>query len=253
MSRYLIQFSYDGGSFHGFQSQPNAHTVQSELDEKLSLFIGTPIETTGSSRTDTGVHAHQQFAHFDLPETMTLPSDATYRINRMLPSTLVVQAFYQVSDDFNARFEALSRTYAYRIARHKNPFSRNYAYWFEAPLAISRMNKACDILLAHDDFQCFSKVKTEVNTFTCDIQRAEWVEAGDELVFTIQANRFLRGMVRAIVGTLLEIGLGKWDEEDLRRILASKDRKLAGRAVPAHGLHLMEVAYPPTTFAARCS
>jgi tRNA pseudouridine38-40 synthase len=253
MSRFLIQFSYDGGSFHGFQSQPNAHTVQSELDEKLSLLIGTPIETTGSSRTDTGVHAQQQFAHFDLPESSSLPSDASYRINRMLPTTLVVQAFYQVSEDFNARFEAVSRTYEYRIARQKNPFSRDYAYWFEAPLAISRMNEACGILRSHEDFQSFSKVKTEVNTFKCDIQRAEWVEVGDTLVFTIQANRFLRGMVRAIVGTLLEIGLGKWNEEDLRRILESKDRKLAGRAVPAHGLHLIEVAYPPATFAAKCS
>jgi tRNA pseudouridine38-40 synthase len=253
MSRYLIQFSYDGGSFHGFQSQPNAHTVQSELDEKLSLLIGTPIETTGSSRTDTGVHAQQQFAHFDLPESCSLPSDASYRINRMLPTTLVVQAFYQVSEDFNARFEAVSRTYEYRIARQKNPFSRDYAYWFEAPLAISQMNEACGILISHDDFQSFSKVKTEVNTFICDIQRAEWVEEGDALVFTIQANRFLRGMVRAIVGTLLEIGLGKWNVEDLQRILESKDRKLAGRAVPAHGLHLIEVEYPPATFAAKCS
>lgn len=253
MSRYLIQFSYDGGSFHGFQSQPNAHTVQSELDEKLSLLIGTPIETTGSSRTDTGVHAQQQFAHFDVHESCSLPSDASYRINRMLPTTLVVQAFYQVSEDFNARFEAVSRTYEYRIARQKNPFSRDYAYWFEAPLAISRMNEACGILKSHEDFQSFSKVKTEVNTFKCDIQRAEWVEVGDTLVFTIQANRFLRGMVRAIVGTLLEIGLGKWNEEDLRRILESKDRKLAGRAVPAHGLHLIEVAYPPATFVAKCS
>jgi tRNA pseudouridine38-40 synthase len=171
----------------------------------------------------------------------------------MLPTTLVVQAFYQVSEDFNARFEAVSRTYEYRIARQKNPFSRDYAYWFEAPLAISQMNEACGILISHDDFQSFSKVKTEVNTFICDIQRAEWVEEGDALVFTIQANRFLRGMVRAIVGTLLEIGLGKWNVEDLQRILESKDRKLAGRAVPAHGLHLIEVEYPPATFAAKCS
>lgn len=253
MSRYLIQFSYDGGSFHGFQSQPNAHTVQSELDEKLSLLLGVHIETTGSSRTDTGVHAQQQFAHFDLIDSIPLPDDATYRINRMLPTTLVVQAFYRVSDEFNARFEALSRTYEYRIARHKNPFSRDFAYWFEAPLSIDQMNKACEILLSHDDFQSFSKVKTEVNTFICDIQKAEWREEGDMLVFTIQANRFLRGMVRAIVGTLLEIGLGKWEVTDLQRILDAKDRKLAGRAVPAHGLHVIEVAYPPATFAAKCS
>lgn len=253
MSRYLIQFSYDGGSFHGFQSQPNAHTVQSELDEKLALFLGISIETTGSSRTDTGVHAHQQFAHFDLPDTILIPEDATYRINRMLPTTLVVQAFYRVAEDFNARFEAESRTYEYRIARQKNPFSREYAYWFEAPLDLKKMSEACDIFMSHADFQSFSKVKTEVNTFTCDIQRAEWKVEGEMLIFTIQANRFLRGMVRAIVGTLLEIGLGKWDVSDLHRILASKDRKLAGRAVPAHGLHLMEVAYPKATFAARCS
>ncbi|MHA8066912.1 tRNA pseudouridine(38-40) synthase TruA [Aquirufa sp. ROCK2-A2] len=251
MSRYLLQFAYDGGSFHGFQIQPNAVTVQSELERYLSLLLRQKIEVVGSSRTDAGVHAHVQFAHFDFDGKVK--SDLVYRLNRMLPATLSVQGVFLVADDFYARFAALSRTYEYRIYTKKNPFLSQSAYWFEVDLDVEAMNDAAKLLLNHTDFQCFSKVKTEVYTFDCTIYKAIWEQRGEELIFTIQGNRFLRGMVRAIVGTLLEIGLGKWTQENLQEILNSKDRKMAGRAVPAHGLHLMEVEFPDSTFSAKCS
>jgi tRNA pseudouridine38-40 synthase len=251
MSRYLIQFAYDGGSFHGFQIQPNAKTIQSELEFYLGQLLRQKIEVVGSSRTDTGVHAHVQFAHFDFDGKVQ--SDLVYRLNRMLPNTLSVQSVYAVADDFYARFAALSRTYEYRIYANKNPFLFQSAYWFEVNLDLNAMNEAAELLLHHTDFQCFSKVKTEVYTFDCTIYKAKWEKRGEELVFTIQGNRFLRGMVRAIVGTLLEIGLGKWTKADLQGILDSKDRKMAGRAVPAHGLHLIDVEFPESTFSSKCS
>jgi len=251
MSRYALQFAYDGGSFHGYQIQPNASSVQAELEEKLSLLLGETIAITGSGRTDTGVHAVHQIAHFDT--SLHIDSNLIYRLNRMLSPTLTVQGIFVVADDFHARFDATSRTYEYRITRHKNPFLRDFAYWYEADLDIMAMNEAAKLLLTHTDFQCFSKVKTEVNTFECSIMRAFWKVDGDILVFTIVGNRFLRGMVRAIVGTLMEIGMGKWTAADLKRILESKSRQEAGRAVPANGLHLVRVTYPEASFGARCS
>ncbi|MEY2792881.1 MAG: tRNA pseudouridine(38-40) synthase [Bacteroidota bacterium] len=241
MSRYLLEFSYDGGSFSGYQIQPNAITVQSELENKLSILAQTKVEIIGSSRTDAGVHANQQFAHFDvhsIPE-----QDWVYRLNRMLPESLAVHGITQVKDDFHARFDAISRTYHYYIARKKLPLRSHDSYWFEVPLDIHSMNEACQILFQYIDFECFSKVKTDVFTFDCEIKFAKWDQKDDILQFTIQANRFLRGMVRAIVGTLLEVGLGKLTQSDLHEIIQSKDRNRAGRAVPAHGLHLMQVEY----------
>lgn len=251
MSRYALQFAYDGGSFHGYQIQPNAHSVQAELEEKLSLLLAEPIAITGSGRTDTGVHAAHQIAHFDT--LAVIDANLIYRLNRMLSPALTAQAIFTVADDFHARFDATSRIYEYRITRHKDPFLRDFAYWYEADLDIAAMNEAAKLLLSHTDFQCFSKVKTEVNTFECTIMRAFWEVQGDHLIFTIEGNRFLRGMVRAVVGTLMEIGMGKWTAADLQRILASKSRQEAGRAVPAHGLHLVKVTYPETSFGARCS
>jgi tRNA pseudouridine38-40 synthase len=251
MSRYALQFAYDGGSFHGYQIQPNAHSVQAELEEKLSLLMGETIAITGRGRTDTGVHAAHQIAHFDT--SSLIDGNFIYRLNRMLSPALTAQAIFSVADDFHARFDATSRTYKYRITRHKDPFLRDFAYWYEAELDVSAMNEAAQLLLSHTDFQCFSKVKTEVNTFDCTIMRAFWEVQDDHLIFTIEGNRFLRGMVRSIVGTLLEIGMGKWTVENLKQILESKSRQEAGRSVPAHGLHLVKVAYPEASFGARCS
>jgi tRNA pseudouridine38-40 synthase len=253
MSRYLLAFSYDGGSFHGYQIQPNAKTVQSVLQDKLSLLLGFKLEIVGSSRTDTGVHAHQQFAHFDLPEGKKVKENAVFRLNRMLPDSLVVKGIYKVSDDFHARFAALSRTYEYRISPIKNPFNSAFSYRFGVELDIEAMNQAAALFFKHTDYQCFSKVKTEVTTFECTIMQAYWVYRGDELIFTIQGNRFLRGMVRAVVGTLLELGQGRLNIAQLQEILDSKNRCKAGRAVPAHGLHLVEVEYPASIFDAKCA
>lgn len=254
MSRYLLQFAYDGGFFHGFQIQQNAVSVQSELEKALSMIAGIPVDLVGSSRTDTGVHARKQFAHFDILLEANQPKvDWVYRLNRILPASLAIQAIYQVPDDFHARFDATCRTYEYRISLNKDPFSREYAYWFEAPLDVEAMNQAAQLLLNQRDFQSFSKVKTDVTTFDCHLSQAFWRRESNQLIFNIQGNRFLRGMVRAVVGTLIEIGLGKWDQTDLIRILEAKDRKQAGRAVPAHGLHLIEVDYPEITFVSKCS
>jgi tRNA pseudouridine38-40 synthase len=242
MSRYLLAFSYDGGSFHGYQIQPNATTVQSVLQDKLSLLLGSPLEIVGSSRTDTGVHAHQQFAHFDLPSGKTVKENWVFRLNRMLPDSLAVQGIYQVADDFHARFAALSRTYEYRISPAKSPFNAKYAYRFGVELDVDAMNEAASLFFQHTDYQCFSKVKTEVATFECTIMQASWAWRGEELVFTIQGNRFLR-----------EVGQGRLNKTQLQEILDSKDRCKAGRAVPAHGLHLLEVEYPATIFDAKCA
>jgi len=251
MSRYALQFAYDGGSFHGYQIQPNAHSVQAELEEKLSLLLGETVAITGSGRTDTGVHAPHQIAHFDT--SAVIDANLIYRLNRMLSPALTAQAIFTVAVDFHARFDATSRIYEYRMTRHKDPFLRDFAYWYEAELDISAMNEAAQLLLNHTDFQCFSKVKTEVTTFDCTIMRAFWEVQDDHLIFTIEGNRFLRGMVRSIVGTLLEIGMGKWTADNLKQILESKSRQEAGRSVPAHGLHLVKVAYPEASFGARCS
>jgi len=253
MSRYLIAFSYDGGSFHGYQIQPNATTVQSVLQDKLSLLLGSPLEIVGSSRTDTGVHAHEQFAHFDLTDGKRVKENWVFRLNRMLPESLAVTGIYQVADDFHARFAALSRTYEYRISPLKSPFNSQYAYRFSVDLDVDAMNKAAALFFQHTDYQCFSKVKTDVTTFNCTILQALWAFRGEELIFTIQGNRFLRGMVRAVVGTLLEVGQGRLNQKQLQEILDSKDRCKAGRAVPAHGLHLLKVEYPSSTFDAKCA
>ncbi len=245
MGRYLLEFSYDGGSFCGYQIQPNAPTVQQALEEKLTLLAQTPIEIVGSSRTDAGVHASQQFAHFDL--AFEPSADWVYRLNRMLPPSLAVHSIKKVAADFHARFDASSRTYHYLIARNKTPLYQHCSYWFEVPLDVDLMNQACEVLFQYTDFECFSKVKTDVFTFDCTILQAKWEQKEAYLQFTIQANRFLRGMVRAIVGTLLEVGLGKMSLLEFREIIESKDRNRAGRAVPAHGLHLVEVAYPTSS------
>jgi tRNA pseudouridine38-40 synthase len=179
--------------------------------------------------------------------------NAVFRLNRMLPDSLVVKGIYKVSDDFHARFAALSRTYEYRISPIKNPFNSAFSYRFGVELDVEAMNQAAALFFKHTDYQCFSKVKTEVTTFECTIMQAFWAYRGDELIFTIQGNRFLRGMVRAVVGTLLELGQGRLTLTQLQEILDSKDRCKAGRAVPAHGLHLVEVEYPASIFDAKCA
>jgi tRNA pseudouridine38-40 synthase len=242
--RYFIECAYKGTNYCGWQIQINANTVQSELEKALSTLLKTKIDITGSSRTDTGVHAVQQMAHFEMEEEITDTVNLVYRMNRILPFDISVVKIFKVADDYHSRFEATSRKYEYRISRKKNPFQKGLFYEFSGELDVKLMNEACQVLFKHIDYQCFSKINTDVFTFNCTIQEARWEEHPDGmLVFHIKANRFLRGMVRAIVGTLLEVGSGRLTLEDFEQIILSKNRKKAGRAVPAEGLFLMEVDY----------
>ena len=241
--RYFIELSFNGKAYCGWQNQPNAISVQQVLEEALSVLLKTKIEVVGAGRTDSGVHASQMFTHFD----STTEIDSTnfiYKLNSILPSDISIHDMFKVKDDAHARFDALSRTYHYRISTTKNVFTNDFAYRLHLPLDIEKMNEACNILLEHKDFQCFSKSKTDVKTYHCIIENAEWIKKKDELIFSITANRFLRNMVRAIVGTMVNIGLGKKKVEDLVTIIESKNRSKAGYSVPAHGLYLTQITYP---------
>lgn len=242
MQRYCIEISYLGTDFAGWQSQINATGVQTLIEKALTQLLKSPILIVGSSRTDAGVHALQQFAHFDTSNTFEI-EDFCYRLNQMLPFSICIKNIVEVKPNFHSRYDAVSRSYEYRITRKKNPFLLGQAHVFSSYLDIDLMNKANKILFQHTDYQAFSKVHTDVNSFHCTIMRAEWISNTDLLVFHIKANRFLRGMVRTIVGTLMEVGLKKLSIEGFEQIILSKDRKNAGAAVPAKGLFLTEVNY----------
>jgi tRNA pseudouridine38-40 synthase len=241
--RYFIQFAYFGKAYHGWQNQPNAITVQQVLEEGLTMLLRTKIVTMGAGRTDAGVHAKDMFAHFDFKEIEN-PTDLAHRLNNYLPSDITVKSIVKVSDDAHARFDAVERTYEYWIVQEKNPFQIDTAHYIWASLDISGMNKAASILMEYEDFECFSKSHTDVKTYLCKLKKAVWEKKEDKLVFTITADRFLRNMVRAIVGTLLEVGLKKIAPEAIREIIKSKDRSRAGVSVPAKGLYLTKVLYP---------
>ena len=245
--RYFIELSYDGTSFVGWQRQPSGNSVQSCLEDALSILFRKPLSIVGAGRTDAGVHAHQLFAHVDIDEH--IDQDLTFRLNKLLPKEIAVRNIIAVAQDAHARFDAVSRSYRYHITTQKNPFLQKRSYQFAKPLDVELMNQAAKILIDHEDFKCFSKSKTDVKTYICDIQHAYWEQGGSELVFFIQANRFLRNMVRAIVGTLIEVGLKKISISDFEAILASRDRSQAGYSVPAHGLYLEKVNYPKHIFA----
>jgi tRNA pseudouridine38-40 synthase len=242
MYKYAIEIAYNGKRFHGWQKQLNAVSVQNELDTKLSILLRQQTETLGCGRTDTGVHAKQFIAHFNT----VMPVDGltlAYKLNRLMIKDIVCKNIWPVNNDFNARFDAKWREYEYIITTKPNPFLVDYALLYSTPLNIEDMNNACKILLKHTNFECFSKVHTQVNNFNCNLMEANWRLDGDLLIFTIRANRFLRNMVRAIVGTLLKVGLKELDLTELEQILASKNRSNAGVSVPAHGLYLTKVVY----------
>lgn len=242
--RYFIELSYKGTDFIGWQRQVKGRSVQQTLEEALATILRQPIEIVGSSRTDTGVHAEQQFAHVDLQQLITNPDKLVYRLNSILPFDLAVRNIFLVDDDVHARFDATHRRYEYRISHHKNPFLINQVYQFRPDIDLKAMNAAAALLVQFDDFESFSKVHTDVKTFLCTISIAEWQQHEGTLVFRIQANRFLRGMVRALVGTLLDVGTGKKSVADFETIILAKNRKYAGAQAPAHGLFLVEVGYP---------
>jgi tRNA pseudouridine38-40 synthase len=245
--RYFIQFSYFGKAYHGWQKQPNAITVQEVLEHSLSILMRKRIQVVGAGRTDAGVHAREMHAHFDFTEIKDA-IDLVYRLNAFLPDDIAVQGIYLMQDDAHARFDALERSYEYWLCDDKNPFLTEAAHYIKHPLDTLLMNNAAELLLGKQDFECFSKSKTEVNNHFCRIKSAHWSVESEYVVFKITADRFLRNMVRAIVGTLLDVGTGKSSLDTVKTIIKSKDRTIAGVSVPAKGLYLTAVSYPNTIF-----
>lgn len=241
--RYFIQLAYNGKGYHGWQIQPNAITVQQTIENALSTILNTKLSIIGAGRTDTGVHASSMFAHFDFEGDFDR-DDLVYKLNSFLPNDIAIKQIFEVKKEVHARFYATKRTYNYRIALTKNVFDYEYSYYMQMPLDINKMNEASELLLDYIDFQCFSKSNTDVKTYNCKIDTAFWKKENNMLIFTISADRFLRNMVRAIVGTMINVGLGKINVDDIHEIIKSKNRSEAGFSVPAQGLYLTEVAYP---------
>lgn len=245
LQRYFLKLSYDGTNYHGWQIQKNAHSVQAEIENALGTLTQSKVEIVGAGRTDTGVHAKEIFAHMDITE---LPENFMGRLNTVLPKDIAIDSIQKVKADAHARFSAESRSYEYLISNKKDVFLQDYAHFMFRDLDVDKMNLAAKALLSEQDFTCFSKVHTQTKTNICSITHAEWIQQEHLLIFKITANRFLRNMVRAIVGSLLEIGLGKWEVEQINTIIASKDRSKAGFSVPAKGLYLTSVKYPKDVF-----
>ena len=242
--RYFLELSYKGTHYHGWQYQPNAISVQEKINEGLSKLLKSKINIMGAGRTDAGVHASQMFAHFDI-DTEFDSNVILFKLNSYLPDDIVIKAFTKVADKAHARFDAISRSYEYRIYIGRNPFLLETTWQlFHQKLDVNRMNEAAAILLNHTNFKCFSKAMTDVKTFDCDVTEAYWERNNDLLTFHIIANRFLRNMVRAIVGTLINVGLNKTSLDDFKKIIASEDRSEAGFSVPARGLFLTKIVYP---------
>lgn len=242
--RYFIQLSYDGTNYHGWQIQQNARSVQGELEKALSVIVRETIEVVGAGRTDTGVHAAFYIAHFDTNREGLADETMLFKLNCLLPFDIAVQKIYYVSEDLHARFSATYREYQYYLSRTKDPFTYAYSEKENRPLNVDLMNDAAKILYETSDFTSFSKLGSDVKTNICHVTKALWEEKGDQLVFTIRADRFLRNMVRAIVGTLLEVGLGKLTIEGFRSVIEKKDRSSAGASVAAKGLFLVDIGYP---------
>ncbi|MFD2934453.1 tRNA pseudouridine(38-40) synthase TruA [Spirosoma flavum] len=248
--RYFLQLAYRGTNYHGWQRQLNGLSVQEVLETALTTVLRQPIAIVGSGRTDAGVHAGEQFAHFEV-DTI-LPAHLLRSINSLIPSDIAVYDCFPVRSDDHARFTATFRYYQYQISRWKDPFRDGLVYVFTMPLAIDRMNEAAKLLLHYTDYESFSKVKTDVRTFICQIEWAYWEQKNNgDLVFHIRADRFLRGMVRAIVGTLLAVGQDRLSVAEFEQIILARNRKRAGHAVPAEGLSLVEVGYPTDVFSQR--
>ena len=245
--RYFIFLKFKGTAYHGWQIQPNAHTVQVEVQSALSLLMQQDTEVVAAGRTDAGVHAEEMVVHFDTQNHWD-KRKFIHRMNSLLPKDIAVYDLREVKEDFHARFAALSRTYEYHIVLKRDPFQHELAYHYFGQLNVTKMNEAAQLLLGEKDFSCFSKSNTQTFTNNCDITEALWKQTGDDLVFTIKANRFLRNMVRAVVGTLLEIGENKRTLNSIPELIASKERSNAGTSAPADGLFLYKIDYPEEGF-----
>ena len=240
--RYFIELSYNGKNYHGWQIQPDAISVQEKINNALSTVYQKDIQIVGAGRTDTGVHASQMFAHFDIDKLVD--DNLEFKLNSILPNDIFIKAIFLVDDEKHARFDALSRSYEYKIWLGRNPFLLDFSWQIHSQKPnVTLMNEAAKLLLDHEDFESFSKVKTNVHTFNCNVTEAFWVQKDNQLTFHISANRFLRNMVRAIVGTLLDVGLEKISISDFKKIIESKNRSNAGLSVPAKGLFLTQIKY----------
>ncbi|TVQ90344.1 MAG: tRNA pseudouridine(38-40) synthase TruA [Bacteroidetes bacterium] len=248
--RYFIELRFDGTNYHGWQIQPNANSIQQTLQTALSTLLKENTELTGSGRTDTGVHATHFTAHFDSKSTPEKIKriDLVYKLNRILPPDIAIINARQVNKDAHARYSALSRSYEYFICRRKDPFFINRAWPMERKLDFDAMQKATEILFEYNDFEAFTKANTQVNHFKCNILYAEWCQEGHIWKFRIKADRFLRNMVRAIVGTITDVGLGKITVEKMKEIIESKNRSNAGYSVPGCGLYFIGAEYPPEIY-----
>ena len=260
--RFFITFTYNGTNYCGWQRQPNGVAVQEELEKALTTILRTPIEVVGAGRTDAGVHALNMVAHFDVADDIIAkmnksvdckPLTIDYNrlinnLNSLLPYDIAVKKIERVTDEAHARFDALSRKYEYHIITHKSPFLKEQACRLHFPLNIELMNEAAKVLFEYEDFTSFSKLHTDVKTNNCTIMEAYWTERGEELVFTIKANRFLRNMVRAIVGTLMEVGRERMTIDGFRQVIEAKNRCSAGHSVPACGLYFIEAEYPENIY-----
>ena len=241
--RYFVWFSYDGTAYHGWQIQPNGNSVQEELQRALSTLLREEISVTGAGRTDAGVHARQMVAHFDFSEAIDLEQLA-YKLNRILPCDIAVDRVELVDDDMHARFSATSRTYHYYIHTKKDPFSRPYSTELHYELDFDKMNEAGRILMTYNDFGAFCKSHSDVKTTLCRVTKAEWVQTSEtSWYFEITANRFLRNMVRAVVGTLIDVGRGRLTLDDFRKVIEGKRRSEAGESMPANALFLENIRY----------
>lgn len=248
VKRYFIYLAYNGRDFCGWQSQPNGVSVQSTLENALATVLREPVAVTGAGRTDAGVHARLMAAHFDVSGAMPPLPSLTEKLNRFLPKTIAVEKIVPVRADAHARFDATARTYKYYVTAKKDPFTFGNVLKIHGECDFDAMNEAAAVLFDYTDFTSFSKLHTDVKTNNCRIMQAQWERQGEIWVFTIQADRFLRNMVRAVVGTLFEVGRGKLTPEGFRRVIEAKDRGRAGTSAPAHALYLTDVEYPPALF-----
>jgi len=241
--RYFLYISYVGTRYHGWQTQKNANTIQSELNDSLYKFFGKKIKTIGGGRTDAGVHAINQVAHFDYDEKINI-SEFLYKTNSILPSDISVNDSINVSEQLHARHDAINRKYIYKMHINKNPFLKDLSYYYNKKININLLNDACEILKSNQDFKSFCKVKTDVTHYRCSVKKIQWSANNNDFIFEIESNRFLRGMVRTIVGTMLQLNEGKMNLKDFEKIILSGDRKNAGLSVFSGGLYLKEISYP---------
>ena len=255
--RYFIETSYKGTAYSGFQIQQNSNTIQAEIEKALQIYFKQSFTLTGSSRTDAGVHALQNYFHFDVerelahdskdleksPELSELEK-SVYHLNAILPSDIVLRRIFRVADDAHCRFDAVSREYQYFIYKSKDPFLEDRAYFFPYKTDIGKLKECADVILLHKDFTSFSKRNTQVHNFMCEIKHSEWTEEKNTLIYSVKSNRFLRGMVKALVGTMLRVATQKISVDEFKNIIESRDCTGADFSVPSHGLFLVKVAYP---------